>query len=399
MNILVICQNYYPEQFRITDICEELIKRGENVTVLTGLPNYPKGKIEKGYRWFRKRREVINGVNVIRTWEIGRRTGNLFRMLNYFSYAFSATIKTLFMTKKYDIVYVYQLSPILMAIPGIIYKKIHKKKLVLYCLDLWPDSLKAGGISEQSSIYKIFEKISNKIYNQSDEILVTSKSFIDNMKNKLKKDINITYLPQYAEEVLELKKKSEDSQELNLVFAGNIGKAQSVQTIIEAAENIEKIGANIKIHIVGNGSEYATCKKQAENVKNIEFYGSKPITEMQYFYDMADAMLVTLDSKSFSSSTLPGKVQACMKTGNPIIAAANGETQIIINEAKCGYCVEAENAQQLTDAIIKFNNLPREEKDILSNNAIKYYNKNFSKKIFIDKLLNILNKKGEKSYV
>lgn len=399
MNILVICQNYYPEQFRITDICEELVKRGENVTVLTGLPNYPKGKIEKGYRWFRKRREVINGVNVIRTWEIGRRTGNLFRMLNYFSYAFSATIKTLFMTKKYDIVYVYQLSPILMAIPGIIYKKIHKKKLVLYCLDLWPDSLKAGGISEQSSIYKIFEKISNKIYNQSDEILVTSKSFIDNMKNKLKKDINITYLPQYAEEVLELKKKSEDSQELNLVFAGNIGKAQSVQTIIEAAENIEKIGANIKIHIVGNGSEYETCKKQAENVKNIEFYGSKPITEMQYFYDMADAMLVTLDSKSFSSSTLPGKVQACMKTGNPIIAAANGETQIIINEAKCGYCVEAENAQQLTDAIIKFNNLPREEKDILSNNAIKYYNKNFSKKIFIDKLLNILNKKGEKSYV
>ena len=387
MNILVICQNYYPEQFRITDICEELVKRGENVTVLTGLPNYPKGKIEKGYRWFRKRREVINGVNVIRTWEIGRRTGNLFRMLNYFSYAFSATIKTLFMTKKYDIVYVYQLSPILMAIPGIIYKKIHKKKLVLYCLDLWPDSLKAGGISEQSSIYKIFEKISNKIYNQSDEILVTSKSFIDNMKNKLKKDINITYLPQYAEEVLELKKKSEDSQELNLVFAGNIGKAQSVQTIIEAAENIEKIGANIKIHIVGNGSEYETCKKQAENVKNIEFYGSKPITEMQYFYDMADAMLVTLDSKSFSSSTLPGKVQACMKTGNPIIAAANGETQIIINEAKCGYCVEAENAQQLTDAIIKFNNLPREEKDILSNNAIKYYNKNFSKKIFIDKLL------------
>ena len=399
MNILVICQNYYPEQFRITDICEELVKRGENVTVLTGLPNYPKGKIEKGYRWFRKRREVINGVNVIRTWEIGRRTGNLFRMLNYFSYAFSATIKTLFMTKKYDIVYVYQLSPILMAIPGIIYKKIHKKKLVLYCLDLWPDSLKAGGISEQSSIYKIFEKISNKIYNQSDEILVTSKSFIDNMKNKLKKDINITYLPQYAEEVLELKKKTEDSKELNLVFAGNIGKAQSVQTIIEAAENIEKIGANIKIHIVGNGSEYETCKKQAENVKNIEFYGSKPITEMQYFYDMADAMLVTLDSKSFSSSTLPGKVQACMKTGNPIIAAANGETQIIINEAKCGYCVEAENAQQLTDAIIKFNNLPREEKDILSNNAIKYYNKNFSKKIFIDKLLNILNKKGEKSYV
>ena len=127
MNILVISQFYFPEQFRITDICENLVEKGNEVTVLTGLPNYPNGYIEKDYKWFRKRKEKIKGVNVIRCWEIGRRKGNFFRMLNYFSYAFSASIRTIFMGKKYDVVYVYQLSPILMAIPGIIYKKIYKK--------------------------------------------------------------------------------------------------------------------------------------------------------------------------------------------------------------------------------------------------------------------------------
>ena len=135
MKILAICQYYFPEQFRITNICEELVKEGKSVTVLTGLPNYPKGYVEKEYKWFRRRKEKINGVQVLRTWEIGRRTGNLFRILNYFSYALSASFKALFLGKKYDVVYVYQLSPILMVIPGIIYKKIYKKKLVLYCLD------------------------------------------------------------------------------------------------------------------------------------------------------------------------------------------------------------------------------------------------------------------------
>lgn len=397
MKILVVCQNYFPEQFRINDICKSLAQKGEDVTVLTGLPNYPTGKIEKSYRWFRKRKETIDGVKVIRTWEIARRKGTIFRMLNYFSYAFSASIKALFLKKDFDAIYVYQLSPVLMAIPGIIYKKKNKKKLILYCLDLWPESLKAGGISEQSKIYKIFDKISNKIYNYADEIVVTSKSFIENMNKKVNKNIKISYLPQYAEEILKLKPNKKFSKELNLVFAGNIGKAQSVETIIKAAEIIEKEEKNIKIHIVGNGSEYENCKKQAEGISNIKFYGNKPITEMQYYYDMADAMLVTLSNEYFSCSTLPGKVQACMKTGNPIIAAANGETAMIINDAKCGYCVEAENEKQLAEAIIKFYNLSEEEKKNLNENSVNYYNKNFRKEIFIDKLLNILKRKEDKN--
>lgn len=396
MKILAICQYYFPEQFRITNICEELVKEGKSVTVLTGLPNYPKGYVEKEYKWFRRRKEKINGVQVLRTWEIGRRTGNLFRILNYFSYALSASFKALFLGKKYDVVYVYQLSPILMVIPGIIYKKIYKKKLVLYCLDLWPESLKAGGQSESSMIYKIFSKISNWIYNSADEILVTSKSFIPNFERRLKNNIKITYLPQYAEGELELKNVDNQTEEMNIVFAGNIGKAQSIETILESARIIQEKEKNIKFHIVGNGSEYEKCKKIAQNLNNVKIYGKRPITEMQEFYNMADAMLVTLSADYFSSLTLPGKVQACMKTGNPIIASANGETDIIIKDADCGYCVEAENAELLANAIIDFYNLPFETKKKFAENSRKYYDNNFNKQLFINKLITIL-KRSEKN--
>lgn len=397
MNILVMSQFYFPEQFRITDICESLAEKGNKVTVLTGLPNYPKGHIEKGYRWLKKRKEKINGVNVIRNWEIGRRKGNFFRMLNYFSYAFSASIRAVFMGKKYDVVYVYQLSPILMAIPGIIYKKIYKKRLVLYCLDLWPESLKAGGVKENSKIYKIFEKISNWIYKSADEILVTSKSFCDNLKSRTNKDIH--YLPQYAESNLKLKVSSKKTNQVNLIFAGNIGKAQSIDTIIKAAKIVQEKENNIYFHIVGNGSELENCKKQAENLKNIKFYGQKNTKEMQDFYNMADAMLVTLSDDTFSNMTLPGKVQACMKTGNAIIAAANGETKMIIEEARCGYVVNAEKPKELAEAILKFYSLTKEEIAEMEKNSSNYYKNNFEKEIVIEKLLNKLKNEGEKEYV
>lgn len=399
MNILAICQNYFPEQFRITDICEKLSKDNKNITIVTGLPNYPKGYIEKEYRWLKKRNEKINGVNIIRTWEIGRRKGTLFRILNYFSYAISASIKVLFLGNKYDVVYVYQLSPVLMAIPGIIYKKIYKKRLVLYCLDLWPESLKAGGQNEKSKIYKLFDKISNWIYNSADEILVTSKSFIPNFEKRLNKNINITYLPQYAESELVLKKqeKKDGKEEVNIVFAGNIGKAQSVETILESAKIIQEKEEKIIFHIVGSGSEYTKCEKIAKELNNVKMYGKIPITEMQKFYDMADAMLVTLSNDYFSSLTLPGKVQACMKTGNPIIASANGETDIIIKEADCGFCVEAENVNELSNAILKFYELSKEKKKEMAKNARKYYENNFEEQLFINKLTTIL--KGRKEDV
>ena len=156
MKILVVCQYYYPEPFRISDMCETLVEKGHEVTVLTGLPNYPEGQILGDYRYCRNRNEVLNGVKVIRSFEIGRGNNKLKLFLNYLSFAVSGSLKAFFMNEKFDVVLVNQLSPVMMGIPAIVYKKKHKKKILLYCLDLWPDSLAAGGIQKSSIIYKVF---------------------------------------------------------------------------------------------------------------------------------------------------------------------------------------------------------------------------------------------------
>ena len=152
MKILVICQYYWPEPFRITDICEALVERGHEVTVVTGTPNYPMGEIYPGYENGKKCDEVIHGVTVHRCEILPRKTGTVNRLKNYFSFPIASKryVKTL--VDDFDVVFVNQLSPVMMAEAGIWYKKRHGKKMVLYCLDLWPESLCIGGVRRNSII-------------------------------------------------------------------------------------------------------------------------------------------------------------------------------------------------------------------------------------------------------
>lgn len=384
MKILVICQYYAPEPFRITDICEELVKRGHEVTVVTGVPNYPMGRIYDGYRHGEKRDEVINGVKVHRCFTIGRRTGTVWRFLNYYSYMFSSTHYVSKLKDDFDAVFVNQLSPVMMANAGIEYKKKHHTKMVLYCLDLWPESLVAGGVKRGSAIYKFFHRASEKIYKAADSILITSKSFAEYFE----KEFGITdtqYLPQYAEALFtpEMCKK-EPNDTIDLMFAGNVGAAQSVDTIIKAAALTQDI-PNLRWHIVGDGSELENCKKQANDlhVQSVIFHGRKPIEEMPTYYAMADAMLVTMQEDPVLSMTLPGKVQTYMAAGKPIIGAIGGETAKVIGEAYCGLCGKPEDAEALAQNIRKFIQMDRE---LLGVNSVDYYNAHYEKMLFIDKL-------------
>lgn len=385
--ILVVSQNYYPEQFRITDICEELVKRGHEVTVITGLPNYPEGKIFDGYKHGKKRDEVINGVKVHRCFTVGRHHGAFFRLLNYNSFARSSKRYAKKLKEKYDVVFVNQLSPVMMAKAGIAYKKKHGTKLVLYCLDLWPESLVVGGIKRKSLIYKHYRRVSAKIYRQADEILVTSMNFSEYFKEHFGIE-DTQYLPQYAEDLfLPENCKKESDGFIDLMFAGNIGTAQSVKTVIEAARRMQDI-KNLRWHIVGDGVELQNVKNSAEGLDNVCFYGKHPLEEMPKYYSMADAMLVTLGKDPIGSSTLPGKVQTYMSAGKPIIGAIDGETKKIIEDAACGYCGESENVEQLVENVKKF--IESGDKTVMSENARKYYNENFARDGFFKELETVL---------
>ncbi|MDT2712397.1 glycosyltransferase [Enterococcus dongliensis] len=208
--ILVICQYYKPEPFRVSDICEEMVRRGHEVHVVTGYPNYPEGILYEGYGKGKHIDEVINGVKVHRCFTIPRETGTVKRMMNYYSYAASSTKYVL--SKEcvasdgmpFDVVYCNQLSPVMMADAAIAYKKKYKVPAVMYCLDLWPESLIAGGITRESVIYKYYHHVSKRIYKQMDKILITSRMFSDYLRDEfgIKSD-KIEYLPQYAEGIFE----------------------------------------------------------------------------------------------------------------------------------------------------------------------------------------------------
>lgn len=395
MKILVVCQYYYPEPFRISDVCESLVNIGHEVTVLTGLPNYPEGRVLDEFRNGKRREEVINGVNVIRCYEIGRGNNNLKLFLNYFSFVASASYKAMFMNEEFDVVFVNQLSPVMMGIPAMVYKRKHNKKLLLYCLDLWPSSLAAGGVKEGSFIYYIFFKISKWIYNSADMILVTSSSFKNYFETTLGiRTKNIKHLPQYAEDVFNKGVDAKlNSEKFNFVFAGNIGDIQSVETIIRAANELSDY-PNIIFHIVGDGSKMDECKQLSTslNINNVVFYGRRPIDEMPYFFGMADAMLVTLKDNKTLSYTLPGKIQSYLAAGKPIIGSINGETSRVIEKADCGFCCEAEDYRSFANLILQF--CSSEKKDKMAFNAQQFYIENYSKDQFITDLESALSSLG-----
>lgn len=391
MKILVVCQYYYPEPFRISDICQELVSRGHEVTVVTGVPNYPEGVFYPGYKNGEKRDEEICGVHVHRCATIPRKRGAIYRFLNYYSYVFSASAYVRKCKAQdgspFDVVFVNQLSPVMMAQAAITYKKKCHVPVVLYCLDLWPESLIAGGISRTSPVYHLFRKISKRIYRSVDRILVTSRLFQDYLEHEFNVDKSvIAHLPQYAEDVFEDLPEKENNGYCDLMFAGNIGSAQSVETILEAAQILKEDYPNVRWHIVGGGSELARLQKMAadKQLDSVIFYGRRPLEEMPKLYQNADAMLVTLAEDTMLSMTLPGKVQSYMAVGKPIIGAIDGETACVIREANCGFCGAAGNSQELADNVQRF--LESETKFEMGKNARNYFEEHYAKSRFINSL-------------
>lgn len=391
MKILVVSQHYWPEPYPSADVCEQLAKMGHTVHVVTDVPNYPMGYIYPEYKAGKRRCEERNGVKIFRTFTIGRRNNILFRLLNYYSFAISSTLFVRKLKGDYDAVFTYQSSPVMMVSAALSYAKKWKKKCVLYCLDLWPASLAAGGITEDSLIYRIFHKVSRRLYRKADRILITSQMFRDYFKKEFDiEDAKIGYLPQYADSAFDavLPEKA-PGETVDLLFAGNIGTAQSLNTVLDAAKLLQE-KAPLRWHIVGDGSELENLRSRAAELSldNVIFHGRKPKEEMPQYYTMADAMLVTLTADPVIGMTLPAKVQSYMAAGKPVIAAANGEIPRVIADSGCGFCASAEDAQGLAEAVQRF--LACEDRAMLGRKAREYYLSHYTQAMFMNTLLSEL---------
>lgn len=399
MKILVVCQYYFPEEFQINNICVSLVNKGHDVTVLTGLPNYPTGIIPEAYRNGRNRYEEIDGVHVIRCFEMPRGAGIFNLAKNYLSFCLAASFKAITVKKDFDVIYVYQLSPVLMGIPGIILKKITGKKLFLYCCDLWPESAKILAKNEKGLPFKISKIISTYIYRNSDLIGIQSKFFINYFQNTHGiKPEKLKYIPQFASENYLQNNFTQKHEGINFVFLGNIGIAQNLDCLVAAVEIID-VKQEYRVHVVGDGS-YLNELINLVNNKQLQdkfvFYGRKPTSEMNYFYNIADACILTLSGDTIIGQTIPSKLQGYMAAGKVVIAAIDGPAQEIIKEAECGAVVSAGDSIGLASLLKDF--ICNKNKYLTCGAAGReYFKNNFMQEQYVSETEKILMALGAES--
>lgn len=393
--ILVVSQYYFPEQFRINDICEEWVKRGYDVTVLTGIPNYPEGAFFEGYGIFSKRKEIHNGVNIKRLPLIPRKKSSVFLALNYLSFMISGYFWAIFTREKFHEVFIYEVSPMTQAIPGIKYAKKHKINSIIYVMDLWPENfVEMSGIKNKFIIKSITSMV-KYIYRNVSRIFISSPGFKEKITSLGNFEEKIEYWPQYAEDFyIPTDEKSENIQfdlnNFNITFAGNIGYAQGLEILPSVAEQLSNRKIKAHFNIIGNGRFKEELIKEVEN-KNIEEYFSffEPVvaTEISKIMNMTDVALVSLSRNPLFSLTIPAKVQSILATGTPILVSADGVLEMIVNDSKAGLFSRAGDIDGLVRNIELMTKYSKKQLLKLKENAQEYSENEFSK----EKLLKIID--------
>ncbi|MFQ9924801.1 MAG: glycosyltransferase family 4 protein [Beduini sp.] len=395
MKILVVSQYFYPENFRINELCFELVNQGHQVVVVTGYPNYPDGYIYQNYKSKDIKEELINGVEIIRVNLCQRRRNPISLMLNYLSFAWNAHRRIKKMQDNFDCVFVFEVSPITQIFPAWTYKKKCRVPVIINCQDIWPDVIKVYGIKENTLIFNLIKKLSAFLYRKGDLIITSSPGFNQYLEKVCKvTSEKITYLPNFAEDFyLNFDDKSHYYDKVHILFAGNIGKAQNLDTIIYAINKLPELEKEkIIVDILGDGSYLEELKKITNNLaleRIIQFHGRRSIEEIKDYYEKADAFIITLEGNSPISLTIPSKLQGYMGAGKPILGAINGGAKDIIEQARCGKCVNAGDINNFSRIISEFikDDLHYQE---LGNNGKQYFIEHFTLKNYIQQLLTIM---------
>lgn len=387
--VLIISPHFYPEDFKCNEVAFELAKRGYDVTALSDIPNYPAGKFYKGYGYLRRRREVVNGVKVIRTGIIPRGNGSGLRLaLNYISFAITACIRAIFMAifRRFDTIIVHQTSPITVGLPAVIIKKIRPKtRLLFWVLDLWPESLEVAGGITNPTILRIFERIAKCCYRCSDKILMSSNGFQESICSKGDFAHKLEYFPNWADSELNCKTDYQLPalpKGFKIMFAGNVGEAQDFENTLKAFKLIHDQGiSNIHFIIVGDGRKKAWVDKYIEdnNLQNmVHCVGRHPLNTMGLFFAQTDVLYLALKDSVIFNLTCPAKLQAYMSAGKPIVAMINGEGANIIKQASCGFSADAGDFETLANIFISIATLSSNERSQMGEKGKEFCNKNFS---------------------
>jgi glycosyltransferase involved in cell wall biosynthesis len=394
LRVLVISQYYWPENFRINEVVQGLSAKGVEVEVLTGKPNYPEGKVFGGYRAWGCVQEMLHGVLVHRVPLFPRGKGAIHLALNYLSFVLSAGVLgvRLLRGRHFDVILVFAPSPILQAIPAVWLGRLKKCPVLLWVQDLWPESLSATGHVTHRGTLNAVEHVVRWIYSRVDLLLVQSKTFIPKVQ-ALAGATPIVYHPNSFIDVglvsgcSELECPGFDCA-FPVLFAGNLGSAQAVEVVLEAATILRDV-EGVRFVMVGDGSRRDWMMQQAveRGLDNLVLPGRFPVESMPILMARAAALLVTLADKEIFRMTIPSKVQAYLATGRPIIACLKGAGAEVIQEAGAGVTVQAVDASALAQAVKTLYKMSEQERLEMGARGRRYYEEHFSHDKLVDELI------------
>lgn len=394
MRLLIVSQYFWPENFRINDLASELVSRGHEVTVLTGLPNYPTGQIYEEYLIDSEKFSIYKNVQILRVPLLPRGNGALRLLLNYLSFSIFACVLGPWRLRgqKIDLVLTCQLSPVTVGLPGAFLAWLKNVPMVMWVLDLWPDTLKAIGVVKSRKLLAYVGSLVRFIYRRCDLILAQSRSFIPKIQSLAGPSIPVVYFPSWAEDVFQAEGLAPAPEvpvkdgAFNVMFAGNVGEAQDFECILSAA-TLLKGHSNIRWLIVGDGRMSAWVQAEIGLrglAECVLLLGRHPVERMPEFFLQADAMLVTLADQEIFSMTIPGKLQSYLAAGMPIIAALNGEGADVVRAANAGLTCPAGKADALAEIVLKMAALPLSERQLMGNNGLEYSNREFDRRMVVD---------------
>ncbi len=404
MRVLIVSQYFWPEGFRINDLVKTLVEKGVEVDVLTGKPNYPEGVIYSGYRWWTLQAEEWQGAGIYRVPLLPRREkGALGLALNYISFIVSGLIfgPWLLRRRGYDAIFVYGVSPIFQAIPALFIGWLKHSPVVIWVQDLWPESLAATGYVRNPRVLAQIARLVGFVYKRADLLLAQSRAFFPFIE-LLAPGKPLLYYPNSVDDsfsrpsAVDLPDIPALHEGFPVVFAGNIGKGQAVEVIVEAALLL-KNHPDIRFVVVGDGSRREWMRQQVERLglANLHLPGRYPVDMMPGLMQKAGALLVSLSDEPIFAATVPNKVQAYMAAGKPIVASLNGEGARLVHEANAGLAVAAGDANALAGAILKLFRMPAKERAELGTNGQRYFKQNFDHAALTDQLIDHMRSVSE----
>lgn len=394
-HILIVSQLFYPEQFRINDMAAEWVKRGHRVTVVTGIPNYPQGKFYDGYSCFKKRKETWNGVEIIRIPLIARGNNSIGLVFNYFSFVISGFFWKCFTRIKADMVFTFGVSPMTQALLGVWYSKKRKVPHYLYVQDLWPENVEyVTGIHSRLVIGPISRMV-NRIYKNCHKIFASSPSFVSEICKRCEgEEHKVVYWPQYAEDFYKPSQTKSDlipqDAKLNVTFTGNIGTAQGLEILPECARILGERGFKVRFNIVGDGRNkrnLLACIREHGVEDLFNMIGWQEAVTIPSILAASDAAFLSFADVPIYSMTIPAKLQSYMACGIPILVAACGETQRIVEEADCGLVSELGSSEKLAELIVRFAGLSDDVKRKMGENGRRYCELHFNRAELHDEML------------